>query len=182
LPAFLPENITSKFTAIAGATNTYELQFDINTSSLTPDRFEINDTLQTATQLRELSGFTVYEELGFHTSNDEDWFAFETVAASNQSNYVSALDHGEDGGINLELFDSFGNPIAQDGEYLQFHNLPASQYYLRVTPSYQDQHTYDLVIDAPVVSQSPGDPNRGDWTIMVYVTASDLYHFRRNVM
>ena len=158
----------------AGATNTYELQFDINTSSLTPDRFEVNDTLQTATQLRELSGFMVYEELGFHTSNDEDWFAFETVAASNQSNYVSAVDHGENGGINLELFDSSGNSIAQDGEYLQFHDLPASQYYLRVTPWYEDQHTYDLVIDAPVLSQSPGDPNRGDWTIMVYVTASDL--------
>ena len=164
----------------AGATNTYELQFDINTSSLTPDRFEVNDTLQTATQLRELSGFTVYEELGFHTSNDEDWFAFETVAASNQSNYVSALDHGENGGINLELFDSSGNSIAQDGEYLQFHDLPASQYYLRVTPWHEDQHTYDLVIDAPVLSQSPGDPNRGDWTIMVYITASDLYHFAQS--
>ncbi|MDO7681071.1 MAG: clostripain-related cysteine peptidase, partial [Pirellulales bacterium] len=164
----------------AGATNTYELQFNINTSSVTPDRFEVNDTLQTATQLRELSGFTMYEELGFHSSNDEDWFAFETVAASNQSNYVSALDHGENGGINLELFDSSGNSIAQDGEFLQFDNLPASQYYLRVTPSYQDQHTYDLVIDAPVLSQSPGDPNRGDWTIMVYITASDLYHFAQS--
>ena len=116
---------------------------------------------KTATQLRELSGFTVYEQLGFHASADEDWFAFETVSTSNQSNYVSALDHGQNGGINLELFDRSGNPIAQDGEYLQLHNLPASQYYLKVTPSLLDQHTYDLVIDAPVLSQSPGDPNRG---------------------
>ena len=164
----------------AGATNTYALQFDINTSSLTPDRFEVNDTFQTATQLRELSGFTVYEQLGFHASADEDWFAFETVSTSNQSNYVSALDHGQNGGINLELFDRSGNPIAQDGEYLQLHNLPASQYYLKVTPSLLDQHTYDLVIDAPVLSQSPGDPNRGDWTIMVYITASDLYRFAQS--
>ncbi len=153
------------------------------TLPLLPDRFEPNATRQAATVLRSdasgqvLTGSQVLQDLTIHGPDDSDYYCFTTVGTGLLGNGVSLLSQAANGALGMELLDAQGKLLAVangpvDVEHISFANLPAATYYLRVFGLAGATNRYDLSLDVP----RSADPARdvGDWTVLVYMTASDL--------
>ncbi|MDX1927507.1 MAG: pre-peptidase C-terminal domain-containing protein [Pirellulaceae bacterium] len=147
---------------------------------LTPDRKEANDALVNASQLRNLgdavAGDLKVEDLTIHSATDVDFFSFTTVAEGTLANSVSILFDGGNSDLNLELLSSAGAIIRSSSsltgtEFITLDGLAAGTYIVKVHGVNGARGHYQLAIDAPA-------QNRLDaWTIMVYMTSSDLEQF-----
>ena len=157
-----------------------------------PDRFEENDTLTTATAVRSdaatgtLTGDVSLEGLSVHSDNDVDLFAFTTIADGTSAHRITiAYRHG-DGDLVLDVLDSEGLQVATttgDNGYadVSLDGLAADTWYARVTGFEGDTNYYDIEFDAPRL-ENPENPGGGEgdsdaWTVMVYITASNLESF-----
>lgn len=102
------------------------------------DRFEVNNSRQTAKNLGTVNGQLIEENLSIHTSSDQDWYRFSTIAAAGQPHYVSINFEHAQGDLDLELYDSSGNLIdfsrtAANEERIPLVGLPAGSYFFRVS-------------------------------------------------
>lgn len=172
-----------KVSGFGGATNrNYRIQIRAPfAGDLLPDRYEPNGSLATATELRnldgKLAGSLEIDALSIHAATDVDHFRFTTVAEGTAAHSVSLV--ATDGGRNLklELLDSAGNLLASSShasavEVVSLNGLPAAQYSLRISGNSGTRSPYQLSLDTPTA------PGRLDaWTIMVYMTSSDLEEF-----
>lgn len=147
------------------------------------DRDAPNDSRQTATRLGTIQGRTVIDGLSIDRAGDEDWFAFETLAAGGKSHQVRIQFEHALGDLRLELYDAAGQLLTRadglgDGEAISLDNSrdgtrPPGTYYVRVSghgngDNRETNPSYSLMIDAPAAgdwlepSNSPADP--GDHT------------------
>ena len=150
---------------------------------LLPDRFEPNATSQTATVLHSdagglsLTGSLTLQDLTIHDPSDSDYYSFTTVGTGLLGNGVSLLSQSADGALGMELLDAHLAVLSQvegavDVMHLSLAGLPAGTYYLRVFGLPGAINRYGLSLDVPR-SADPAQ-NVGDWTVLVYMTASDL--------
>ncbi len=170
----------------AGAVNpAYALAFHAPTADqLSPDRFESNNTLASASLLRTagetLAGSLELSDLNIATATDVDFYQFNTVALGSAANVATITYPRGSGNLRLDLLDSAGQVIDSStsgggSESVALDGLQAGRYYLKVSGNQADaRNEYRLRIDAPSES-STGQLDA--WTIMVYMTASDLAEF-----
>lgn len=149
--------------------------------NMTPDRYESNNSLATATIIRSsgelLVGALAVNDLNLHATSDQDYFRFNTVAGSTSAHSVSLEFNPGDGDLNLYLLDAAGNTIRQstqtaETESISLAGLAAGSYYVLVRGQENATNDYRLRFDTPVTSGQ-----QDAWTILVYMTASDLESF-----
>jgi hypothetical protein len=151
---------------------------------INPDHLEVNNTLATATVIRENS-FSV-ANLNIHNSSDEDWFKFTTQALSTQENQILIQYEKSQGDLDLILRDENGDPLSNynstftdnpnglDGELISFNQLPTGTYYAQVTGvDGVTNPEYSLSFNAPVQQIINNTPSDATWTILVYIAGDN---------
>ena len=144
-----------------------------------------NNDLSTATRLNSTVAGTLHEPttlsgLTIHSSDDVDYYQFTTLGTGIAANTIR-IDHDVPGGdLEVHLLDANGNQlragVEQGGrETIELTGLPAGTYFARVAGEGTATNSYELQVVPPRSSNL--SENMGDWTIMVYITASDLYPF-----
>ena len=151
-----------------------------------PDRLESNDTLAEATVVRgdgqTLAGAQRLTGLSIHSPADEDVFAFTTVAEGTTAHGVSVAFRDGDGALVLELLDETGTTISQTNGWgghasLSLDGFVAGTWHARVSGLDDATNVYEISFDTP----SPANQSATDaWTVMVYLTASNLESFAHN--
>ncbi len=171
-----------KVVGYSGAvSSSYRLNFSAPIfGDLSPDREEANDSLVNASLLRNsgesLVGPLQLDNLSIHSASDVDYYQFTTVGEGTLAHSVSILFSGGDNDLTLELLNTSGAIIRSSSsltgtEYITLDGLAAGTYLAKVRGVNGAREQYRLAIDAPSL-------NRLDaWTIMVYMTSSDLDQF-----
>ncbi len=171
-----------KVFGFSGATNPeYRLNFSTPIfGDLTPDKEEANDSLANASKLRNLgenlAGSIRVEDLSLHSASDIDFYTFTTVGEGTLANSVSILFNAGDSDFTLELLNASGAILRSSTsltgtEYISLDGLAAGTYLAKVRGVNGSRGKYSLSVDAPSSNQ------RDAWTIMVYMTSSDLAQF-----
>ncbi|MFM6204065.1 clostripain-related cysteine peptidase, partial [Planktothrix sp.] len=138
------------------------------------DRFEVNNSQETATELRELVSTTT--GLSLHTASDKDWFKFTPKAAGTKDNQIF-INYDPATSLTLELYDQDGNQLPTgetDDEKAGFQSISLDQlgdgtttYYVKVSGT--TPGNYELGLNAP--DEAPVTPD--EWTVMVYMAADN---------
>ena len=162
----------------SGAINAdYLLAIAAPQTGVVPDGLEPNNTSDDAVSLYRGGTFDRAAGLTIH-QGDNDYYEFAMTRTGSAANQVGIeFDHSL-GDLQLHLLDDTGREIAsstgtENTETVSLSGLPAGTYFARVSGAEAETvGRYELNIDAP----SPAEPNRltDDWTVMVYMTASDL--------
>ena len=161
----------------SGALNNYSLSFNTPDAE-TLDRYEVNNTIATATDLRTLSGALTLDDLSVHNGTDHDFYRFTIAAGATVANYAQVNFAHAAGDLNARIVSAAGSVIRSsvglvDNERLSLAGLGAGTYFLEVFgASTSVTNNYSLSFDTPVAGAE-----EDAWTIMVYVTASDLESF-----
>jgi hypothetical protein len=169
-----------RVSSFAGATNpAYALEFLLpNGSSLPPDRFENNNSLGTATLVRNeaatLHGSLALADLNIHSATDQDYFRFTIVASATAAHGITLDFNPSDGDLDLFLYDSTGSLLRQATqidsiEHVSLAAMPAGTYTAVVRSKSNASNSYDLAFDTPLLSSEIDA-----WTILVYMTSSDI--------
>ncbi|MFI5381185.1 MAG: clostripain-related cysteine peptidase [Tepidisphaerales bacterium] len=148
-----------------GATNQYSLTLQTPATSIAPDAYEPNDTLNTATDLGALSGPSSLPNLSIHSTTDVDYYKLTLGAAGTAANYVQIDFSDAAGDLDMQLLDSQGNVLAtsngtSDSERVSL-NLPAGTYYVGVYGYNGATNTYAMTINAPVSGPVQPDAYEG---------------------
>ena len=132
----------------------YHYSCETLSTAVDPDRFEPNETRQTAADLGLVSGRVVDSGLTIHDGSDRDWFRFETAASSTDAYYVEVLFSHSAGDLDARLYSADGSMLhsaatTTDNERLSLAGLGAGTYYIEVFGWDGATSAYDLVIVAP---------------------------------
>ena len=145
---------------------------------LDPDWAEPNNSRGVAHSLRQVQGVQRWDGLSIHSVDDEDWFQFELVADANGEHHVQVFTVGQTNSVSTRLYSEPGN-LLRTGQVhgntsgLSLAGLSQGTYYLEIIDVNQGIHpdyTLQLSTPEPVSTQD-------HWTIMLYMTASDLAPF-----
>jgi hypothetical protein len=122
-----------------------------------------------------LTGLTIHD-------GDEDFFRFSIPAGQTGGKSHSVgieFDEGR-GDLNFELRNAAGTTVVRvpttrgGNKIIPLDGLAAGTYLIRVgDQDARETNRYTLHVDAPLNNQQPVD----DWTVMIYITASDLAPF-----
>ncbi len=147
------------------------------------DAYEPNNSRTAAAALGTIQGTRTIQNLSIHNSTDRDWFSF-TTTASGTSNDQVRIDFPTAGDLDIRLYDANGTQIgisqgSGPSETISLSGRAAGTYFLEVYGYNGATGAYSATITAPsggsTVQPPPGGV--GDWTIFVYITASDLETF-----
>lgn len=165
------------FLAITNYTGTANGNYTLGLkATLTDDAKENNDSLTTATNLGSLTAATTVS--GLVMADTADYYKFTTSTAGGT---VVIQFNNAQGDLDLDLLDTSGKVLASsagttDGEKVSMAGLAAGTYLLKVAgKSGAYNPAYSLVV-SPAASNTPANPPpaKNDWTIAVYMTATDL--------
>jgi VCBS repeat-containing protein len=144
-----------------------------------------NNDRSSATRLTSTNAGTLHEatmlaDLTIHNASDVDYFQFTTLGTGIAANTVTIDYEPALGDLDIDLLDASGNllrvGIERGGrEVIELDDLPAGTYYARISGDSDATNGYRLNVLPPRSSNAA--ENAGDWTIMVYITASNLYPF-----
>jgi len=131
----------------------YSLGFSLP-KSLSPDRYEPNDTSSNAKNLGSISGFKREDNLSIHTGTDRDVFKFTITGQTNAQNYIAIDFENNQGNLDLLLVNDQYKLIDYsttnyDGEAISLQGLPAGTYYVAVASLAGETNQYSLSINAP---------------------------------
>lgn len=134
------------------ATNVYRLAFQ--TPPAPPDRFEANNTFQTATNLQTISGTSLVSDVSIHTSTDRDFYKFTSTGLGTSAHYVDVLFSHANGDLDVRLLDSAGATLAtsagtDNNERLSLQRLAAGSYFVEVFGYSGARNSYSLVFETP---------------------------------
>lgn len=175
----------TNYTGTAGGAYTWKVDGPSASPPVTPppppagdDGYEDNDTRATARSLGTLTANTTLNNL---VSRDADFFSFTTSAAGTSSNSVSiAFTHAQ-GDLDMRLYNSAGTVVGSSGgsgnsETVSLSGLAAGTYTVEVF-GYNGAINpgYSLTVAPPSGTTPP--PTVDAWTVMVYITASNLQQF-----
>ncbi|MCL4788949.1 MAG: pre-peptidase C-terminal domain-containing protein, partial [Verrucomicrobia bacterium] len=140
----------------------YDLEVVAPLGTLQADRFESNNTSQTATDLGVIAGQRIEPELSLHSSSDADWFLFQTTTNTTSDHFVRIDFQHAQGNLGLALYNSYGllrySETASNREIVSLNGLPAGAYYVLVYgPHGSFNPDYTLTINTPGATSVPGD-------------------------
>jgi Ca2+-binding RTX toxin-like protein len=166
----------------SGATNpNYTLSFIAPAPTINPDNLEPNNDFNSATLLGQNGNISHLSGLTLH-SGDTDFFKFTSKATGNTANSISIEFEQAQGDLQLELYDkdNLTTPVrfsrgTTGNETISLNGLTADTYYVKVVGKDSTiTNNYQLHLDVPI--ETPVlQPN--DWTILVYMTGSDLSEY-----
>lgn len=150
-----------------GAINSYDLTFE----PVTADRFEANDTLQTATGLGQVTT-RVVNDLSISSGSDLDYFTF-TAGQTGQLDLSVLFSHAA-GDIDVQVLDANGGVLASadsvtDNEALSLNVVQGSTYALAVNGFAGATNDYALAL-----AISASDSNDSFDTATELGTSSDI--------
>jgi len=151
-------------------------------TTISADRLEPNNTQATATLVRNSTTATTLvvgtslQDLSIHVANDQDFFTFTTVATAGANDGVRIQFINANGDLTLTLMNSSGAVIrtsatTNDIEMVSLNGLAAGTYVVLVNGA---PNTYSITFATPASPTTPTTPTGDDWTILVYMTASNL--------
>lgn len=150
-------------------------------TSINPDNLEPNDDFDNATLLGQNGNISSLSGLTIHP-DDSDFFKFTTTSPSTVGNSLSIEFEHAQGDLQLELYEEGSTTPLQtsqsttNNETISLAELEAGTYYAKVVGNSDSiANNYQLHLDAPLEEAEATAQN--DWTIMVYMTASDLAPF-----
>ena len=166
------------FLAVTNYTGTANGNYNLGVkATLTDDAKENNDSLTTATNLGSLNAATTVSSLVMADTADYYKFTTSTAGGTAEIQFKNAQ-----GDLDLAILDTAGKVLASsagssDGEKVSMAGLAAGSYTLKVSgKSGAYNPAYSLVV-TPGSSTTPVNPppaSKSDWTIAVYMTATDL--------
>lgn len=145
-----------------------------------PDRFELNNTLSTATLLRIEEGTLQLDQLTIHTADDQDFYRFSPRADTTLAHQIVL---NSSAGLQLKLLDGKGDILRDnssdadtDQQVLRLDGLKADETYtLAISSSTPTTYGMDWRLPQSVATNNGQvAASKDDWTLMVYMTASDL--------
>lgn len=170
-------------------------QLDLNASADVPppvvipgDALEANNTLATASDLGTITANKTWSDLSI-TKGDVDYLKFTLGSSGNGTSEVLVNFQHSRGDIDAELLNSQGKRVAlsqsvSDQERFSLDGLAAGTYFVRVygyanatNPSYSLTINHMPEAEIPVTPpENPPvvDPSQGSWTVMIYMTATNL--------
>ena len=121
---------------VAESESTIEEGGSGETTSSSGDRFELNDSATTATDLRTPMGVVQYDDLSI-SSGDQDWYRFTLDGAGRLADEVTITFNGAMGDLDLALYDSSEQQLAtsesvSNRELISLNGLAAGDYLLQV--------------------------------------------------
>jgi hypothetical protein len=145
------------YPATSGTNSDYSLGFALPQGNLSADRFEINNSLNTSTDLKKLAEPTEFTSLTIHDGSDVDWYRFETVAAGTENHYVELSSSTAAGNIEAELYDVNGVLLERTNgldvlERLSLRGRPVGSYYVRILGINSATSLYSLDFEVPTVT------------------------------
>lgn len=164
-------------------------------SGIPGDALESNNTRATASDLGTITANKTVANLSI-TRGDVDYLKFSLAEAGNATSEVLVNFSHSKGDIDAEIYDSAGKRLAvsqsvSDQERFSLDGFAAGTYFVRAfgyrnatNPSYSITINHDPgagtsptdpPTDPPV--DPPANPSQGSWTLMVYMTATDLATF-----
>jgi hypothetical protein len=150
---------------VGGAINP-DYRLTITAPGAAPDRFEPNNGLAAATDLRAVQGVQRVDGLSIDAPGDVDWFAFTTVADARPGQSVRVDFNNAEGTLSLELDDASGTVIGRstgpsDHQEISLIGRPAGTYYAKVSGASAGVAgvNYSLTINAPGQGPDPFEPN-----------------------
>ncbi|MFM6199465.1 MAG: T9SS type A sorting domain-containing protein, partial [Dolichospermum sp.] len=101
------------------------------------DGYEVNNTNTTATNLGQITGLRVIDNLSLHTSSDQDWFQFTIANAGRESDYVRIEFTHSLGDVDFKLYDLNGIEVGSstsvdDAEEISLDGLAAGTYRVNI--------------------------------------------------
>ncbi|MBM4044919.1 MAG: hypothetical protein FJ279_07385, partial [Planctomycetes bacterium] len=155
----------------SGATNPdYTLTIDAPYSAPVADPYELNETQETAYDLRVLEGpGYVYTGMSIEPTGDEDWFQFTTTADGGPGDRVRIEFTHELGDVDLELYEQGGALLRGsygmgDGERVSLAGLIPGAYFVRIYGfAGATNPTYTMEIDAPQAAAADDPTIAQDW-------------------
>jgi RHS repeat-associated protein len=123
----------------------------------TPDRFDGNNTRETATPLGTIANVTL-TDLSLHDEHDQDWFTF-TVERRASVQIAASYLYAE-GDLDIVLRDAAGRVVAAsstvtDDEYISIELEPEQTWYLQVYSTGVAANVYDLQILVELLVECP---------------------------
>ena len=122
------------------------------------DYLEMNNTQATASNLGVVEGAFRLPGLSIHSSMDQDWIRFTTLATANHSHFAAISFNHLAGDLDFELYNQGGQKLAvsetsNNQEYISMQGLAAGTYFVRVI-GYQGASNldYELQVHLPVVN------------------------------
>lgn len=147
--------------------------------NVSPDRFEPNENASQAVDLNSLKGVSRLSNLTI-TPGDVDEFRFTTGVTGGVSDSLAVEFAQANGNLNLQLLDANGNAVSgfaaaatADGQQISLKGLPAGSYFIKVSAAAGVANHYDLAFNLPAETAQA----TADWTVMVYMTASNLAQY-----
>jgi|GEM_PF-646105 len=145
------------YPSTSGTNSNYSLGFVLPQGNLSADRFEINNSLNTATDLKKLSEPTEFTSLSVHNASDVDWYRFETVAAGTENHYIELSSSTAAGNIEAELYDVNGILLERTNglsalERLSLRGRPIGSYYVKIVGINGATSLYSLDFEVPTVT------------------------------
>ncbi|EDZ95222.1 MULTISPECIES: peptidase domain protein [Limnospira] len=131
---------------------------------MSPDRFEPNDSIETATDLGLLSQGNSWDNLSIHPG-DSDWFKFDISQTGRDYNSVSISSFYSGENLNIALYDGegvlIGTSVINDWRGISLEGLEAGTYHVQV---YGDEGVirplYSLYINPPInITPDEFEPN-----------------------
>ncbi len=173
-----------------GAFNpSYQLTLNTQSGGGTPaptgDALEANNSFAAAKDLGTITQNSSWQNLSI-TGGDVDFYKFSLAAPGNASSEVLINFRQSQGDVDAELLAADGSRIAlsqstSDQERFSLSGLAAGTYVVRVYGyAGATNPAYGLVINHSAVVPPPDPPPvdaTGSWTVMVYMTATDLATF-----
>lgn len=176
-----------------GAYNpSYQLTINTQPDPVAPpviggDRYEPNNTRDAAQNLGVIAENGSWTGLSI-PRGDVDFFKFSLGTTGNATSEVLVNFRHSQGDLDAELLDATGTRIAisqttSDQERLSLNGLAAGTYYVRIYGyNGASNADYGLAINhvasvTPPVTPPTVDPSLGSWTVMVYMTATNLASF-----
>ena len=147
---------------------------------LTDDAKENNDTLATANNLGAVAATTTFTKLVM--ADTADYFKFTTATATTGGTIKIDFKNAQ-GDLNLSLLDSTGKVLfsslstTADSESVNLGTLAAGTYSILVAGkggAYNPDYTLTLNPGTGSATPPPPVTTKNDWTIAIYMTASDL--------
>lgn len=122
------------------------------------DYLERNNTQATASDLGVVEGSFRLPGLSIHSSTDQDWLRFTTLATANHSHFAAISFNHLAGDLDFELYNQAGQRLAvsetsNNQEYVSLQGLAAGTYFVRVI-GYQGASNldYELQVQLPVAN------------------------------
>jgi len=143
------------------------------------DRLESNNSISTSTSANSsitnrLTDLFTEDNLNIHNASDVDFFKFTTTETGTNADDIKVVYDPAFGDIDIQLVTGSGTVLRTGSdtsgvESISLKDLAQGTYFVKVMGKAGATNSYTISIDPPA--------HLDDWTVMVYMTASDLANY-----